>query len=305
LQNPSFSNVQPNQSGIYTVVATQGTCGTSSSTVNVFISPRPSSTTVSAAQSICIPSPLTLTGTNIEGATLTWAGPGGFTASGSSFTKASTILGDGGIYTYTVVTNNCGLAIRTVNVSTLTTSMVSGSIYPNPQCAGEPLFFQSGYLIGATYNWSGPAGFNVNAQNTSRAQVTTLMAGTYTLTVNLPGCGLISQNIPVVINNCREGVLDNQENGDNLTSELPAFSLELYPNPTESLTTVTLKGSQVAESTLSVYDLLGHSVLVPGSVSVGNNSKSWVLDFRGIAKGVYLVRMKTEIGEQIERIMVN
>jgi hypothetical protein len=50
---------------------------------------------------------------------------------------------------------------------------------------------------------------------------------------------------------------------------------------------------------------LGHSVLVPGSVSVGNNSKSWVLDFRGIAKGVYLVRMKTEIGEQIERIMVN
>jgi len=305
LQNPSFSNVQPNQSGIYTVVATQGTCGTSSSTVNVFISPRPSSTTVSAAQSICIPSPLTLTGTNIEGATLTWAGPGGFTASGSSFTKASTILGDGGIYTYTVVTNNCGLAIRTVNVSTLTTSMVSGSIYPNPQCAGEPLFFQSGYLIGATYNWSGPAGFNVNAQNTSRAQVTTLMAGTYILTVNLPGCGLISQNIPVVINNCREGVLDNQENGDNLTSELPAFSLELYPNPTESLTTVTLKGSQVAESTLSVYDLLGHSVLVPGSVSVGNNSKSWVLDFRGIAKGVYLVRMKTEIGEQIERIMVN
>ncbi len=305
VQNPSFSNVQPNQSGIYTVIATQGTCGTSSSTVNVFISARPSAATVSAAQSICIPSPLTLTGTNIAGATLTWAGPGGFTASGSSFTKASTILGDGGVYTYTVVTNNCGLAIRTVNVSTLTTSMVSGSVYPNPQCAGEPLFFQAGYLIGATYNWSGPAGFNVNAQNTSRAQVTTLMAGTYTLTVNLPGCGLISQNIPVVINTCREGVLDREENLHNIASELPVFSLELYPNPTESLTTVTLKGSQVAESTLSVYDLVGHSVLVPGSISVGNHSKSWVLDFRGLAKGVYLVRIKTEIGEKIERIVVN
>lgn len=304
VQNPSFSNVQPNQSGIYSVIASQGSCGSSSSTVNVLISARPSSATISAAQTICIPGALTLTGTNIAGATLSWAGPGGFTASGSSFTKASTTSGDGGVYTYTVVTSNCGSAIRTVNVSTLSGSVVNGTVYPNPQCAGQPLYLQSDYIIGATYNWSGPAGFNVNAQNTDRTQVTTLMSGTYTLTVNVPGCGLVSQNFPVTINTCREGAF-----GEDAISEVPAelnaFSIELFPNPTEGLTKVSVKAGNESENyQLQVFDLLGHVVLVPGKVSTLSDRKIWELDFRGIAKGVYFVKVHTENGEKVERIVV-
>jgi hypothetical protein len=305
LQNPTFSNAQPNQSGIYSVTATQGTCGTSSSTVNVLVSMRPSSAQVSAAQTICTPGALTLTGTDVAGATLSWAGPSGFTASGSTFTIASTTLANGGTYTYTVATSGCGTAPRFVNVTALSGSQVTGTVYPNPICTGAPLYLQSGFINGATYNWSGPSGFNVNTQNSSRNQVTTLMGGVYTLTVNLPVCGAFTQNYTLVVNTCRNASEEAEAIEEvAVVQELKSFNLEVYPNPTEGITTVTLTGLQTEDSELAVFDLLGHQVLVSGKVTSNIGSKSWALDFRGIAKGVYFVKLNTEAGEKVERIVV-
>jgi rRNA maturation protein Nop10 len=303
VQNPTFSNVQPIQSGIYSVTATQGTCGTSSSTVNVLVSMRPSSAQVSPAQTICTPGALTLTGTDVAGATLSWAGPSGFTASGSTFTIASTTLANGGTYNYTVATSGCGTALKFVNVTALSGSQVTGSVYPNPICTGAPLYMQSGFISGATYNWSGPSGFNVNTQNSSRNQVTTLMGGVYTLTVNLPVCGAITQTYTLVVNTCRNASEETSEETI-VAEELKSFNLEVYPNPTEGITTVALTGLQTEDSELAVFDLLGHQVLVSGKVTSNSGSKSWALDFRGIAKGVYFVKLNTEAGEKVERIVV-
>jgi alpha-tubulin suppressor-like RCC1 family protein len=305
LQNPTLSNVQTNQSGVYTLTTTQGLCGTSSSTVTVLVSLRPSSAQVSAAQTICTPGALTLTGSDVAGATLSWAGPSGFTASGSTFTIASTTLANGGTYTYTVATTACGTATRNVNVAALSGSQVTGTVYPNPICTGAPLYLQSGFINGATYNWSGPAGFSVNAQNTSRTQVTNLMGGGYTLTVNVPGCGAITQNYTLVVNTCRNASEETEATEEvAVVEELKSFSLEVYPNPTEGMTTVTLTGIQTEDSDLAVYDLLGHQVLVPGKLTTQSGSKSWELDFRGIAKGIYFVKLNTEDGEKVERIVV-
>jgi len=305
LQSPSISNVQPNQSGVYTVTTTQGLCGTSSSTVTVFVSMRPSNTQVSSAQTICTPGALTLTGSDVAGATLSWAGPSGFTASGSTFTIPSTTLASGGIYTYTVATTGCGTAIRSVNVAALSGSQVTGTVYPNPICTGSPLYLQSGFINGATYNWSGPSGFSVNAQNTSRTQVTNLMGGNYTLTVNLPGCGAITQTYPVVVNTCRNASGETEATEEvAIVEDLKTFNIEVYPNPTEGITTVTLTGLQTEDSYLAVFDLLGHQVLVPGRITTSSGTKSWELDFREIAKGVYFVKLNTEAGEKVERIVV-
>jgi alpha-tubulin suppressor-like RCC1 family protein/rRNA maturation protein Nop10 len=305
LQNPVLTNVQPNQSGIYTVTTTQGSCGTSSSTLSVLVSLRPSSAQVSAAQTICTPGALTLTGTDVAGATLSWAGPSGFTASGSTFTIPTTTLASGGTYTYTVATTACGTATRNVNVAVLSGTQVSGTVYPNPICTGAPLYMQSGFINGAIYNWSGPSGFSVNAQNASRNQVTNLMAGVYTLTVNVPGCGAITQNYTLVVNTCRNASEETESTEEvAVVEELKSFSLEVYPNPTEGMTTVTLTGVQTEDTDLAVYDLLGHQVLVSGKVTLSSGSKSWELDFRGIAKGVYFVKLNTEAGEKVERIVV-
>lgn len=304
IQNPSISTVQPNQTGVYTVTSSQGICGTSSLTVCVVVVNRPSSAQVSAAQTICTPGALTLTGTDILGATLNWAGPNGFTASGSTFTIPTTTLSSGGIYTYTVATPGCGTATRTVNVSTMNGSMVNGSAYPNPICTGAPLYLQSAFVAGATYNWSGPGGFSMNAQNTSRSQVNPLMSGVYSLTVDVPGCGLVQQTFPVVVNTCR--TLNGEAESETAPAEIIGqnFSLEVYPNPKEGITIVTLTGFLGDTPNLVVTDLLGHQILVPGKQEVAQGRHQWELNFRGVAKGIYFVKITSEGFEKVERVMV-
>ena len=167
------------------------------------------------------------------------------------------------------------------------------------------MYMNSGFINGATYNWSGPSGFSVNAQNTSRTQVTNLMGGNYTLTVNVPGCGAITQTYPVVVNTCRNASEETEATEELAIVEyLKTFNIEVYPNPTEGITTVTLTGLQTEDSDLAVFDLLGHHVLVPGRITTSSGTKSWELDFREIAKGVYFVKLNTEAGEKVERIVV-
>ena len=304
VQNPSVVNVQPNQSGVYTVTTTLSGCGAVSSSVSVTVLPRPNTALVSAAQTLCVPSALTLTGTNLANATLSWAGPGGFTASGSTFTINTTSLASAGAYTYTV-SNSCGTSWKTVNVSMSSGTQVNGTVHPNPICTGAPLYMQAGLITGSTYNWSGPSGFNVNGPNASRSQVTTLMGGNYTLTVNVPGCGVITQTFPVVVNTCRDASEETETTEETIVAEeLKSFNLQVYPNPTEGMTTVTLTGLQTEDSYLAVFDLLGHQVLVPGRITTSSGTKSWELDFREIAKGVYFVKLNTEAGEKVERIVV-
>jgi hypothetical protein len=184
-------------------------------------------------------------------------------------------------------------------------TQVNGTVYPNPICTGAPLYLQAGLITGSTYNWSGPSGFNVNGPNASRSQVTTLMGGNYTLTVNVPGCGAITQTFPVVVNTCRDASEETETTEETIVAEeLKSFNLQVYPNPTEGMITVTLTGLQTEDSYLAVFDLLGHQVLVPGRITTSSGTKSWELDFREIAKGVYFVKLNTEAGEKVERIVV-
>jgi len=117
------------------------------------------------------------------------------------------------------------------------------------------------------------------------------------------GCDAITQNYTLVVNTCRNASKETSEETI-VAEELKSFNLEVYPNPTEGMTTVTLTGLQTEDSDLAVYDLLGHQVLVSGKVTSSSGIKSWELDFRGIAKGIYFVKLNTEAGEKVERIVV-
>ena len=56
-----------------------------------------------------------------------------------------------------------------------------------PYCVGETIHLTANGQAGATYNWSGPAGFSSNQQNPTRPNCTMNMAGTYTCTISLGG----------------------------------------------------------------------------------------------------------------------
>jgi hypothetical protein len=55
-------------------------------------------------------------------------------------------------------------------------------------CVGSTIHLQTPAIPGATYSWTGPAGFSSASQNPDVTNVTTANAGVYTLIVSVNGC---------------------------------------------------------------------------------------------------------------------
>jgi len=86
-------------------------------------------------------------------------------------------------YTVTVIDAN---ATATSDVITVTVNPLPSSVTANsntPVCDGSQLFLSGSAAGGSTYSWAGPNGFTSTLQNAQINPVSTLAAGTYTLTV--------------------------------------------------------------------------------------------------------------------------
>jgi hypothetical protein len=95
------------------------------------------------------------------------------------------------------------------------------------------------------------------------------------------------------------------ETTEEVITELKGFSFEVYPNPTEGKTRVTVKGTEVdGDCQLQVLDVLGHVVLMSGKQVHSNGEITWDLDFSALARGVYLIKVTGEGMEYVERVMV-
>ena len=95
-----------------------------------------------------------------------------------------------GQYYILLITNysNQSCNISFSNIGTGTTNcgilppLVSGG---GPYCVGETIYLTAQGQSGASYSWTGPAGFNSNQQNPTRPNCTLNMAGTYTCTITV------------------------------------------------------------------------------------------------------------------------
>ena len=67
-----------------------------------------------------------------------------------------------------------------------------------PYCVGETIHLSVNAQEGATYSWTGPAGFSSNQQNPSRPNCTLNMAGTYTCTTTV-GSQSVTASTEVII----------------------------------------------------------------------------------------------------------
>lgn len=68
----------------------------------------------------------------------------------------------------------------------------------SPLCAGGTLNLSASSIAGATYSWTGPAGFTSSLQNPTISSVTAAHTGTYTLTTTVNGCSLTSSLLVTV-----------------------------------------------------------------------------------------------------------
>ncbi|MCE3281490.1 MAG: cell surface protein [Chitinophagaceae bacterium] len=212
VQNPSVSNVTIADAGVYSVIATLGSCASVAGTTTVIVNPTPniSGTTSTDPTNCATPSgSITLNGlTNNTTYTVNYtfngnpATPATIASNGTGSLVIPNLLA--GIYANLTVTLN-GCISNTVGPVTLVdptppATPVAGS--NSPICSGNTLALSANTTSPgtATWSWSGPSGFTSTSQTPSITNVTLAAAGTYSVTVTINGCTSAAGTTTPVIN---------------------------------------------------------------------------------------------------------
>ena len=138
----------------------------------------------------CTGSTITLGVTGTNTATYAWAGPNGFTSTSANPTVTTSATSiHAGVYTITGTSSLGCTATATVqvNVNPVPTATANA---PLQVCLnGTANLSVSSNPAGASYSWSGPAGFTSTAANPTIASVTNANIGTYSVNVtDINGC---------------------------------------------------------------------------------------------------------------------
>lgn len=86
-----------------------------------------------------------------------------------------------------------------------------------------------------------------------------------------------------------------QQSTSTISTEL-AQAMTLYPNPTNAQLNVQLAGYDLADFTIEIQNLMGQELL--------NQPARSSIDVSGLAAGIYLVRLKSETLEAVQKISV-
>jgi len=198
VQNPFIPLVSSGGNGVYSVTATVGSCAASAVTT-VVVNSLPV-VSASANSPLCAGQTLTVSASSLAGASYSWTGPNGFSASGqtASVVTAGTVAS--GVYSVVASVNGCSgpAGVVTVLVKPVpSTPVVSNN---GPLCVGQIAALMTESVSGASYSWTGPNGFVSNVQNPVLNNVSISQSGVYSLVVSVNGCSSGAAGTALVIN---------------------------------------------------------------------------------------------------------
>jgi len=195
LQNPTRPNATTGTGQTYFLTVTANGCSSPQASSVVVVNALPT-TTASSNGPLCEGSTINLTTTAVSGASYSWSGPNGFTATTQSPTITGSTPTMSGTYTVTVNNGCAGTSTTNLTVNPTPTAAAGSN---SPLCVGQTIDLTAATVSGATYSWSGPNGFTSILQNPSITGSNALMAGTYTLTVTIGTCSSTS-TVSVTLN---------------------------------------------------------------------------------------------------------
>lgn len=199
-QNPTRGSLTLADAGTYSVVASSNGCSSAPSSTTVVITSNTPSPTVSSNGPLCPGQNLQLTASTIIGATYSWTGPNSFSSSSQNPTINNVSSTHAGTYSVTANTSACGTS-SPASINLVINSLPATPIVSNngPLCNGDTLRLVSSGITGATYAWSGPDGFSSTSQGPTLPNVTSLKAGTYSVSASVAGCGTSSPGSTTVV----------------------------------------------------------------------------------------------------------
>lgn len=157
--------------------------------------------TASVSGPACIGQSVTLTATNVAGATYSWTGPNGYTSNIQNPTLTNVDLTMAGVYTVTASNsvNGCS-SLASANVFVFDTPLTPVVSNSGPVCEGTPLNLTCPAVPGATYNWTGPNSFVSTLQNPTIAAASSSADGTYYCKVTVNSCPSLEGSTIAVVN---------------------------------------------------------------------------------------------------------
>jgi hypothetical protein len=167
-QNPVITNAVAAASGTYSLAVTLNGCTSQLQNTVATVNPTPVTPVAGNDGPVCVGDILNLTASTIVGATYTWTGPNGYSASTQNPIITSAALTNAGTYNVTADVNGCVSAAGSTTVSVgdipATPGTISGAASVCPNTSG--VTYTIAAVSGATsYNWTVPAGASISANN--------------------------------------------------------------------------------------------------------------------------------------------
>jgi gliding motility-associated-like protein len=157
--------------------------------------------TASVSGPACIGQNVTLSATNVAGATYSWTGPNGYTSNVQNPTLTNVDLTMAGVYTVTAsnAVNGCS-SLASANVFVFDTPLTPVVSNSGPVCEGTPLNLTCPAVPGAIYSWTGPNGFASSLQNPTIAAASAAAGGDYLCTVTVNSCPSLEGTTTAIVN---------------------------------------------------------------------------------------------------------
>lgn len=184
-QTTSSIVVSPTVNTTYVVNGTQYGCSSNSS-ITVTVTTTPAINTIGSNSPICAGQSLSLNSGSSGATSYSWNGPNGFTSTAQNPIIGAASTNATGTYSLTVSANGCTSPPSTHSV---TVNPIANTPLTSPNvtlCTGQNLSLTAS-SNGSSYSWSGPAGFTSTLQNPVLTNITTSMAGTYSVTASFGG----------------------------------------------------------------------------------------------------------------------
>src|SRR5690606_19609061 len=114
---------------------------------------------------------------------------------------ANSTTANAGTYSVTISVSGCSSAAGSTTLVVNPAPIAPAVSSNGPVCQGNPINLTAPLVSGATYSWSGPAGFSSTLQNPTIASATLSNAGIYSLQITSGGCSSIAPaSTNVVVN---------------------------------------------------------------------------------------------------------
>jgi hypothetical protein len=327
-QSPGISNAQPSASGTYVVQVNTPACGVISATTVVSVGSSLVGVNVLSNSPVCVGGNILLSAMQRPGFTYNWSGPSGFTSTDAQpVTLTNVTTANQGSYSVIFASAGCGTTSRSVSVRVNNPALVSASS-TSPVCVNGVIYFTGVAPNGSTFSWSGPGAFASTLRSPSRINAQLGHAGAYTLSANVPGCGIVTTTTTVTVQNCRQSdaetpkdqvygqsnTLDESEllaGGQSaVTTSISDLKLTVWPNPANG-NWVNVKWDGLVgkdrDISVKVYDATGKTVFVK-SISRPLHNQEVVEDTlqfaMPLAKGMYTIETIFEGSRVYEKMIV-